>query len=229
MRNFTNMKLGYVLLVSPNRPDIQARSLHSLVNTNVNNVEKITLEVVYKAPLNFYQDYISLLETKFNIRLLDDSEQQGTDFNSFAIFGASDLIKNTDVTHIGFLVDDFVYNPEWAQQLVKLISRHPDAKAWSVYRSAYTQHHNIIGGDGIDVLMTMHDCLGTMTREEWIEYGAGMKWVNFHCPPELGGGCTIDIHHAYARPGDRWATDKDYMNNIDMHNADDHAIDFVGE
>jgi hypothetical protein len=114
-----------------------------------------------------------------------------------------------------------------------LIERHPDGIAWSVYRSRYTRHHRIIGGDGTDVLMTMHDGVGAVTREEWLEYKKHHNGYDFQVPPTWpGGGSTPDIHHSCARPGNRWATSRDYLENLGRHQGIeqyDCAIDFVGE
>ena len=76
--------------------------------------------------------------------------------------------------------------------------------------------------------MTMHDGIGCVTREEWLEYAKFHNGHDFYC----SDGCTPDIHHAEQRPGERWATPRDYMENLGRHRgieSVDCAIDFVGE
>src|SRR5580692_4653817 len=128
------MKLGFVLLVTPKRPHILDRSIRSLLQTNLKGLETPVLQVIYKAPLDRYGSYYEDLRKNWTVRLLDDICIIGHDFNTLAIEGAK-LLLETDITHLGFLVDDFVYNPEWMQQLTALIERRPGAKAWSIYRS----------------------------------------------------------------------------------------------
>lgn len=210
------------------------RSFKSLAKTNTADLETPIIQLVHRPPFNTYIQYVTELQKNWVV--ISDEDKPGIfGINMvFGHFGDKLLNENPDVTHIGFLVDDFVYNPEWLRQLTNLIIQHPDGIAWSVYRSRYTRHHWIIDGTvqaNGDCLMSMHDCLGVMTREEWFEYGASKK-SDFTCPASLGGGSTIDIYHAASRPGNRWATGRDYMENLGRHRGIeqlDCAIDFVGE
>jgi hypothetical protein len=225
------MKFGFILTSSPVRPLLLDRSFSSLIRTNTAGLDVPVLHLVHREPVDFYNDYVAQLKKTWVVVTYSDIPGMHGINSIFSVFG-DNLINTTDITHIGFLVDDFIYNPEWLIQLSCLIKRHPDAKAWSVYRSRFTRHHRILHTDDYgDVVMSMHDCIGTMTREEWLEYKAS-KINDFTCPEELGGGNTIDIHHAYARKGDRWATGRDYMENLGRHSGIeqyDCAIDFVGE
>jgi YD repeat-containing protein len=228
------VRLGFAMtsyMYNERRTIIARRSFASLCKTNVAGLEKPALQLIYHEPRWLFESYIEELSKTWEVYVEEEKPIKEKTWETFGVYGAQELLNKTDITHIGFLADDFVYNPGWMQQLVLLINRHPDGKAWSVYRSGYTRHHRIIGGDGVDVLMTMHDATGTMTRQEWDEYGASTR-KDFTCPPSMGGGCTIDIHHAFIRPGNRWATSKDYWQNIDPHNGietEDVAIDFIGE
>jgi hypothetical protein len=201
------------------------------VKTNVSNLEKPALKITYHPSHFDYNYYVDQIKDTWEVSIEEDNLDRQSGWDELSSIAADKLLNETDITHIGFLPDDFVYNPEWMQQLSFLITRHPEARAWSVYRSNYKLHHRIIGGDGIDVLMTMHDALGTMTRKEWFEYGASSR-EDFTSPPSMGGGCSIDIHHAFIRPGEYWATSKDYMQNLGVHpglEGQDCAIEFVGE
>jgi hypothetical protein len=224
------MRLGFVYLscvYNEGRRDIAKRSFISLAKTNSVGLEQPVLQFTYrKTALLDIEPYIAEWNKSFKVMSNEDFPGIGG-LNPLVCVSASKIFNETDCTHVGFLFDDFIFNPEWLQQLTALISRHPDGIAWSIYRSRYTQHHRIIGGDGTDVLMTMHDGVGTMSKEEWKAYNVGPQ-TNF----EGGGGNTIDIHHAMVRPGNRWATSRDYMQNLGRHGGIEHvdcAIDFVGE
>ncbi len=227
------MRLGFAIVsyvYNAERLAIANRSFNSLAKTNVQGLVRPVLQIMYNPKsLLMYGDVFDVLTPAWEVYTDADTT---VGFNALVSAAGDHLIKeHEDITHIGFLWDDFVYNSEWLQELNSLIKRHPEAKAWSIYRSSYTRHHRIIGGDKTDVLMTMHDGIGTMTREEWIEYGASQR-TDFTCPESMGGGCTIDIHHAYERSGERWATSRDYCENLGVHSflgRQDQAIDFVGE
>ena len=210
-----------------NRCATLARTLPSLARTNVADLEKPVLWLTYKPALFDYAPYIEMLSRKFDfvigvdppdLQLPEYSHYTGWHFTLHAMAIRKVFGDYPDVTHVVLLWDDFVYNPEWLRELAKLIERHPDGIAWSIYRSSYTLHHRIIGGDGNDVLMTMHDGVGCVTKEEFF---AGLDKA----------GCD-DCGHAIIRPGNRWATKRDYCQNLCRHLycADvDCAIDFVGE
>lgn len=139
------------------------------------------------------------------------------------------LERHPDVTHVLFVGDDFVYNPAWLQQQEALISRHPDARSWYVYRSSNERHHRTIYDDGKDVLVTNISGPGCFSRSEWYDWG--IRYQDFPRPD----GCTLDVLHGRERPGDRWVTRSSYVQQIGvrgMHNNAgecDEALEFVGE
>lgn len=216
------------------RAAIVTRSFNSLIKTTIPDIgiNAPALELMYNQSSTFlYEPLVTQLSKRGWLVFTDTDKAFG--LNALVSTAADLLIEEcTNLTHIGFLWDDFYYHPEWFMKLYDLVIRHPDAKAWSIYRSSYTRHHRIIGGQSSsgDCLMTMHDGVGLMTVEEWKEYGAS-KRTDFSCPDSMGGGNTIDIHHAYERPGDRWATGRDYAQNLGVHanlGRLDEAVDFVG-
>jgi hypothetical protein len=144
------------------------------------------------------------------------------------------LFASTDCTHVIELADDMIYNPRWFIELKALVERHPDARAWSVYRSAHTNHHRTLRETDGDHLVTSLAGNGTCwTREEWAAWG--VNWTQGPTWPVPTGGDTLDLHHAYARPGERWATDKswlDHIGTVGIHAAEgipEHALNFQGE
>jgi hypothetical protein len=225
------MKFGLALIsfvANSERAKIVTRSLESLARTDINGLDCIpALDISYGESMWFdYKDVGRLFEGRFYLRVLPDPpEVPKPDIMHYsATAAAMRLLKDVqDVTHVVCMVDDYIYNPDWLRQLAALIERHPtDTRAWSVFRSRYTAFHQIVGGDGTDVLMSMHDSMGCMTRQEMTEF----------C--RYGYVGTPDCTHAGSRPGNRWATSRDYMENLGRHHnlgiGDvDCAIDFVGE
>lgn len=190
----------------------------SLANTNLAGIERPILKITYQPSPFDYNSHVGGLCKKFDVYSCIDPPN----LNKLYLHQDSAvkmLKENPEITHAVLLFDDFLFNLEWMQQLVGLMGRHPEAIAWSVYRSAFVRYHRIIGGDGVDVIMTMHDGLGCVRRDELLTYSKEYT-------PE-----SIDTHHAQIRPGERWATGRDYMQNLDTHKGIelDHAIDFVGE
>lgn len=224
------MNIGLVMPVfvgTPERSHIVSRCLTSLAKTSAPDHPYLVLLEKSSPYLNMNGLLDSLGKTFVVLRF----EDIPGDVNSRDVYMADMMFLNPEVSHVVFLYSDFVFNSQWLTELKKLILRHPDARAWSVYRSAYTRHHRIVGGDGVDVLMTMHDGLGCLSREEWEEYKIHING-DYTCPATMGGGSTIDIHHPYKRPGEYWATSRDYWENLGRHagiEKYDCAIDFVGE
>jgi hypothetical protein len=227
------MKFGMVLIsnaYTPARAEIIKQSFNSLTKTDVQGLERPRMTLMAHASGFDYKSYIELWSVKWDVEMEPDT---AIGLNALVSATAEKLIQHEDVTHLIFMYDDFIYNPQWMRQLENLIWRHPEAKAWSVYRSSYERHHKILSTDEStgDVIMSMHDGLGCMTVEEWRAYGAYGR-TDFTCPIELGGGNTIDIYHAASRPGERWATGRDYWENLGVHaylGRRDMAVDFVGE
>lgn len=227
-------KFGLVMVsyaYGPERANLVTRSLTSLARTNVSNIKAVLQITYHYSPWLDWDSYLRILSPTFEMRKLPDEDLIPAHRASQSLLSASSadtlLGADPDITHILFMYDDFVYNPEWFQELTLLIDRHPVATAWSVYRSSFDRHHRIVGDDGTDVMMNMHDGVGCVTREEWQEYGK-MLCGDFTTPD----GCTFDLHHAAARPGERWATSQDYWENIGVHpelGRKDMAISFVGE
>ena len=224
------MRFGLSLIsfvYNPERAVVVSRALQSLARTITYGLGRPILDISC-GPSEFdYESYRKMLSVSFDVRILPDPpEVQKPDVGHItALAAAMRLLRDyPDVTHVCCLVDDYVYNPAWMERLSALIQRHPvDTRAWSVFRSRYTDYHRIIGGDGTDVLMSMHDSIGCVARVEMQEFCA------LNCDHQAP-----DVTHAHRRPGNRWATSRDYMENIARHydrgiGDVDCAIDFVGE
>src|SRR5262245_13660890 len=64
------------------------------------------------------------------------------------------IIEAGKITHVILIADDMIYHKNWYIETKNIIERHPNALAWSTYRSAHTRHHRTIGRDGSDHLVT---------------------------------------------------------------------------
>jgi hypothetical protein len=233
------MKFGAALptlLYSPERKRIAHLSYESLARTEVSECDmplpmyvvagdKVSGEAVFEHLL--YQPGWILEPHVFH----QPSEVSGLDPSLAWI--VEKFFDETDCTHVIELADDMIYHPKWFIELKALVERHPDARAWSVYRSAHTRHHRTIRVDGEDHLVTSMAGNGTCwTREEWKSWG--VHWKQGPTWPVPTGGDTLDLHHAYHRPGERWATNWSYMDHIGVTGihcqpgVPEHAINFVG-
>src|SRR5580692_1999146 len=216
------MKIGIVYISSINsefRRSIVLRTLPSLIKTNVEGLEKPVILVTYRQSDFVYDEYFEQLKLKFEVDITTDPAGYSGAVSVLQEAASRLLDTHSDVTHVSFMCDDSLCNPEWLQELSKLIQRHPDGIAWAVYRSALTAYHQIIGGDDVDVLMNMHDGIGCLTREEYRDF------------VKNGHAGAPDMQHA-SRQGNRWATKRDYIENLGVHpeyGRLDQAIDFVGE
>ena len=110
--------------------------------------------------------------------------------------------------YVTWMGDDALFHPEWLHELQKLIYRHPDAKCWSVYRSAHTAFHKTLEERDGDV-MTASICGHgfTISKQEWTEWGINWRDGAWCCH----AGDTLDLVHAQNRPGERWCTGVSYI------------------
>lgn len=173
-----------------------------------------------------------LLQTFWTTTLpqrIEDVELQGCD--QPMVFG-SQWAFDAGADYVVQLGDDSLFNPLWLLQLEALILRHPDATAWSVYRSANTAVHQALWEDWQDVKVTSINGNGlTVSRAEWAAWG--LHWnqaVYWHSPK----GTTLDMHHICHRPGERWVTKRSYLEHAGRNGVHcrpeipEWAVDFVG-
>jgi hypothetical protein len=240
-----DINIGLVLvsyIYSRERAGWAERSYRSLARTNVDGlVNRPPLQFTYRMPPTVPFEYFQCIPqwaAKFD-GVATEEPQQVKGLDPIVIWSANKLLlEHQDVTHVMFLMDDFVYHPDWLLTLQSLIERHPEARAWTVYRSGYMRHHKTVRYNEYcdDHGVTSISGIGCLSREEWIEYAPDWRRGHggFSVPAEAGGGCTLDLHHAYARPGERWATGRSYIqsigaNGLHCRDGQDVAVDFVGE
>lgn len=122
--------------------------------------------------------------------------------------------------YLVILGEDTLFHPQWLRRLVDLIERHPEARAWSVYRSAHVAIHRTLEERGNDVLVRSINgnglCVSAVEWHAWgLHWTQGTKWPS----PD---GTTMDMHHLTARPGERWVTKESYLEHTGRTGAHAH-------
>lgn len=244
------MNLGLNLvsyIYNEQRKEYAERSFASLVKTKLDLKDKVFgMYFTYKVS-NITFDYKSwIFKFPFSRTLTAEQPEWINGLDPVVIWTTDQMFRHhPEVTHVCLLTDDVLYNPDWLTALIMLIERRPNAKAWSVYRSSYTRHHRTVktqgwmylpGPGGTDIQVTSIAGIGTVSRREWEEYAPNWRLGHggFAVPEHLGGGNTVDLHHAYARPGERWTTENSYWQHIGAvgtHGNSNHevALNWIGE
>lgn len=156
-------------------------------------------------------------------------------------YGTEKILEFPEVSHVVWMGDDALFNPHWLIALEALVSRHPDAVAWSVYHSAYQhvhkdleeQRHDGLSLDWENQLRAAIDDPSLARGEDRVVVaytdvlvrsicGHGMtfareEWEAWGVHWTQGKewhspqGTTLDMHHACNRPGERWVTKESYV------------------
>lgn len=163
--------------------------------------------------------------------LCEPDQELGTE--SALAYGTDKALLDESVTHLVWMGDDSLFHPDWLIQLEALIGRHPGARAWSVYRSAYEAVHTpmALGNGDVRVKSLCGHGL-TMTRGEWTDWG--INWKDGRGRWGSPSGNTLDMLHIHARPGERWCTAKSYVQHTGREGKNCHtgipewAVDFQG-
>jgi hypothetical protein len=223
------IKLGVVLtsyVYNLYRSKLAEPCFSSLLKTENPNKHKLLL--LYK-PSGFEYPVSKLGEVFETIAMPDPQDVKGTE-QSLA-YGTQYLFDTTNVTHAVWMGDDALFNPRWLVELEYLIRRHPQAKSWSVYRSAHEAYHKTLREEGADALVTSICGHGlTFERGEWSEFGIDWRQGTWRC----AAGGTIDLVHPYYRPGERWVTQKSYVDHVGKYGVHcrphipEYGLNFVG-
>lgn len=136
------------------------------------------------------------------------------------------------------LGDDTLFHPLWLVNLQETILKYPDARAWSVCRSANTAIHRTLREEGDHVFVASINGNGlTLSSEEWASWGLRWQDANDWEEPywrSPQGHKTLDMHHVEARPGHRVVTRSSYIEHIGYDGtwckpgSLEHAMNFVG-
>jgi hypothetical protein len=228
------MRLGFILPVyiySDERLKWAERGLDSLRRTakgsyyppllcvtKPGKFDDATLALLTKQPFPAFIHYIA------------NQPADASELNSAFAWGYEHIFERFPwVTHACILCEDWIFNPQWMMQLECLISRHPDAVGWSVYRSNNARWHRTLRQEGEDCLVTSVNGPGAISREGWAAWGKSYR--DFPSPT----GYSIDLLHVIECPGERWTTYKSYIQHIGLRGTYAHegeldlSLEFVGE
>ncbi len=142
------MRLGFVIptyIQDEQRRNWAVASFRSLAKTAVNGPPPV-LCFVLNSSKDKESDRIirSAGLSKFDV-LIIEQPLDAASIDACNVFGWSHILKiRHDVTHLGMLTSDWLYNPQWLIELEKIMARHPQAKAWWVYRSAHEYYHKTL-------------------------------------------------------------------------------------
>lgn len=226
-----SMKMGIVLpsyLYNREREQLADAALRSLASTETVMDKSILLLLVKTGTSDRYTPYLDKLQEKFRTILKTDEECSGTE--QTLAYGTQFLFDNYDVETVTWMGDDALFHSFWLWHLEELIKRHPDAKSWSVYRSAYTDVHKTLDETGEDVLVQSICGHGmTFSRKEWEEWGIIWQQGVWNCPH----GDTLDLRHVCDRVGERWVSKQSWCQHTGKQGVHvqlwipEHAVDFI--
>jgi len=227
------MKMGIILpscIYNLGRAHNAKLAFEALIRTQTGLwLPKPRLHLLLKMGVDFYYP-LAALQDVFDLTLEGDPAGV-TGVEQTLAYGTTKLF-NEGMDYVSWIQDDTLVHPRWLLQLEGLIQRHPQAKAWSVYRSANEATHKVLKiEENGDVLVSSIGHAMTIARQEWIDWGVPWQDVN-----DTGGyaGITMDLVHPQTRPGERWVTGvsyADHIGKIGVHcqpHIPEHAVLFQG-
>jgi hypothetical protein len=205
----------------------------SLAKSSQPSKRPLLMIIEHKDSLLRQAAHMLYVPPKFEVELVEQPDTIGGTEQTLA-WGTEQVLLQPDISHVVWMGDDALFNSHWLTQLEGLINRHPDAKGWSVYRSAHVRYHAPLEFSGPDVLVRSLCGHGmTFTRWEWAEWG--IHWTQGQRWPAPSGGNTLDLHHAYHRAGERWCTKQSYVQHTGTAGVNvtpgipEYALEFVGD
>lgn len=200
------MKFGIVLPTYPydkKRAELIEPALRSLERTQMNGA-KVKLFMIMKHAPYYVYDTAKLNEV-FDLEIVADPVGvQGTE--QTLAYGTHVLVDQ-GCDYVTWMGDDALFHPTWHLKLQKLIVDKPQAKDWSVYRSAYELFHQTLKEEEEYVMVSTLCGHGmTMHAQEWKDWGQDWTQGGF-----LNGGLTMDLRHALEIQGEHWTTKVSYV------------------
>ena len=200
----------------------------SLERTVTPVLNKPKLLLILKLSDLYYYHSERLMDS-FDVECIPDPQEvRGTE--QTLAYGTQHLFDR-GIDYVTWMGDDALFNPMWHSTLAGLVRDKPEALAWSVYRSAYTDVHKTLEEDGPYVKVNSICGHGmTFSKEEWKTWGIDWHSGAWYCSQ----GDTLDLHHAENRKGERWVTKVSYVDHtgkVGVHcreHIPEHAVDFQG-
>ena len=226
------MQFGVALpsfISDPERQRLAKLCFASLLKTDVRPLSRkpMLLLMVRRGEIVFdYPKIEAMSEDWTPIVINDPSGIQGVE-KSLA-YGTSKLVE-MGCDYVTWMGNDSLFHPRWLLELKGVIERHPDAVAWSCYRSANVKTHvNLEERDG-DVSVTSIGYGMTFSKQEWLDSKIATQ-PDWNSPY----GDTMDLWHMWKRPGERWVTGKSWIEHTGRWGehcrpeVPEWAIDFQG-
>ncbi len=227
------MRIGIVLpsyLYNDTRRGLAKAAFESLAKTTPPASTPELLLLYKEGTLAEYSPYLEPLQKVFTVTAKSDLGLSGTE--QTLAWGTTWLVDKKNVDSVTWMGDDALFNHNWLRELEGLMTRHPQAKAWSVYRSAFEFIHRTLQEEGDDVRVRSICGHGmTFTAKEWCDWG--IKWGDAIAFGEKGL-LTMDLMHSEQRSGERWVTRRSYVEHTGKDGVHcspalpEYARDFVG-
>jgi hypothetical protein len=190
------MRFGFTFpswIYDAQRFDYCARSLASLARTDVSGLDGPIPFVAVIKPTPEPWDSAAQVEQAVlpfeKVVIPQPTDNETGDGASF--WGYDYLVRHfPEVTHMACISNDWLFSKNWLHALKALIERHPHAKAWWVYRSAYEEFHKTLCIEPPDVLVRSISGGGCFSREAYdgmlYNYGSWRR-----VPPRVAN-CHLD-------------------------------------
>lgn len=228
------MRLAIVLpslIQTPERARLADLCFKTLAKTNIEGLGSPYLIVLTRPSPIKYDYYKFLRGSAIDFTVMEQPIRlEGTE--APLVYG-SDYAEKLGKDYIMWMGEDALFHPHWLWELHELIGRHPEAKAWSVYRSAHEEYHKTLDQDMIysDAMVSSLCAHGmTFTVAEWKAWKE--KFVCIQHIAEFN--TTLDLVHPVDRPGERWCTEVSYIEHTGRTGVHTHpeapewAVDFQG-
>lgn len=174
-------------------------------------------------------DVMTVLANKFTVELIQEpSNCVGTE--QTLAYGTQHLFDG-GCAYVTWMGDDALFHPLWWKKLEQLTLDKPEAKAWSVYRSAYEEFHQTVQEeDDYAQATTLCGHGMTFSKQEWQAWGIDWQvgsWNSY-------AGDTLDLYHSQMRGGEYWTTKVSYVEHtgkVGIHcraEMPEHAVLFQG-
>jgi len=229
---FLNKQFGVVLptyIYDQERARLAKLCFESLLKTEVNELGRVPLLLLMtrKGEIGFQYPELADYKNWLPIVIGDPAGINGVD--GTLCYGTTMLFE-MGVDYVTWMGDDSLFHPRWLVELKGVIERHPDALSWSCYRSANVKtHENLRTDEHGDVMVSSIGYGMTFPKREWFdsEISKQTDWTS----PQ---GDTMDLWHAWKRPGERWVTKQSWIEHtgrFGVHcrpEVPEWAVDFQG-
>lgn len=143
------MRFGFVIplwIYDDQRKNWAEASIRSLGKTCIEGEPPVLVFVVKNNPTDAESESLSRSAKLDGFeKIVIEQPVDAVSIDAAFVYGVKWILQNRPaVTHIAFMTCDWLYHPNWLIELRSLIQRHPEGKAWWVYRSAHEKYHKTL-------------------------------------------------------------------------------------